>query len=297
MKEQSMNIKHTFPEFIMKCCQLKEWSLRKFLKRTLTKNGFSFTEDDYISKRANYNKGYESVHNLLFVRGNPKICLVAHTDVCRDHTYSREVPIVKPVIKTIETLYGSKQIIQDKDCEVQVGGDDRLGVAINTWTALNTDYDLGLLFTTDEEVGLISAGYCTLSGLKNFELLVQVDRGNNSNQLVSNISGIQLAEPKVIKRLLKIAKEMGVSRNEVRGLITDVAALRENEMCSNAVNMTCGYHNSHGSDPYEYIDILEAESTLKYVHNIIQYYDENKHLTEEDLQEISEKAPVDTLYL
>lgn len=266
--------KHSFEQFIIKCCKSKEWDLRKFLKKKLIAAGFSIKEDDYRTSRCGKNNKYNRVHNMLAVRGEPRTCLVAHTDVCRDHSFSGKgvAPDVYPVIKS----WGDKEkrlVIQDKDCRYQVGGDDRVGVAINTWIALNTGYDLALLFTTDEEIGLVSAGECIFPELKEFDLLVQVDRGNHSQQLVSRIGGTALCSQETVERLLKIAEEMGVPRNEVSGLATDVLMLIRNEVGKEAVNMTCGYHNSFGDSAKEYIDIEEARSTMSYVGNIVKYYD------------------------
>jgi len=274
-----------FEDFIIKCCELDEWDLRDFLKKELSEAGFSIKEDDYTSRRPDK---YKTIRNLLAVRGNsPRTCLVAHTDVCRDHSYRSQIhQKAKPVIKEISTIFDKKtRIIQDENNKVQVGGDDRLGVAINTWIALNTGYDMALLFTTDEEIGAISADYLSLDELNDFDLLIQVDRGNNSNQLVTSISGVRLCSDSTAKRLINISKEIGLPRYTVRGLLTDVLAIRSNNKCREAVNMTCGYHNSYGASANEFINIEEAKDTLKYVSAIIQDY-EMKNI--EDIEKVSE---------
>lgn len=261
-----------FENFIMNCCKAREWNLRSFLRKKLSEAGFSIIEDDYHShRRIAERKEYKDVHNMLAIRGNnPRICLVAHTDVCRDHC--EDVPNVSPVIKTMDSCGESRRIIQDRECLQQVGGDDRLGVAINAYIALNSGYDMGLLFTTDEEIGLISADYVRFPELNNFDLLVQVDRGNHRDQLVSNISGKQLCSDSTTTRLLKIADDIGLPRVEVQGFLTDVLTLVSNGVCKEAVNMTCGYMNSWGASSSEYIDIIDAENTMKYVSSIIKYF-------------------------
>lgn len=208
---------------------------------------------------------------MLAVRGNPKIALVAHTDVCRNH--AKEDIVVKPTIKLAEIEGEARYIIQDENCEIQVGGDDRLGVAINSWLALTTGWDLGLLFTTDEEVGVVSAEYCRFPQLKDFDLLVQVDRGNRSHQIVSNIGGWDLCEKSTVRRLIQISEEIGLPRYEVQGMLTDVLAIKSNHMCKEAINLTCGYHNSYGAAKNEYIDIQEAKDTMKFVNSIISDYE------------------------
>lgn len=280
----------SFENFIIKCCELDEWDLRDFLRSELTQAGFNVQEDDYRSHR----KGkYQQVHNMLAIRGSdPRICLVAHTDVCRDHgaTYRGGHQKAYPVIKTVEMYGSTKRIIQDKDRQVQTGGDDRLGVAINTWIALNTGYDMGLLFTTDEEVGAISADYVNFKELGDFDVLVQVDRGNHSNQLVTSIGGVRLCDSETATRLLRISEEIGLPRVPVQGLLTDVLAIKGDGKCKNAVNMTCGYHNSYGSSPNEYIDIEEAKNTLKFVSSIISDYEMETINELSNAEEVVEEA-------
>lgn len=289
----------SFERYIMQCCKSPEWELRKFLKKVLIRAGFEIFEDGYKTERCSKEKRYESVHNMLAVRGNPNVCLVAHTDVCRDHEelrgdsrysgfgdhhywmYDRHdediskerIPRkVEPVIKLVEQDGITRRVIQDKECRLQVGGDDRLGVAINTYIALNTGYDLALFFPTDEEIGLKSARACEMTKLKEFELLVQTDRGNHSDELVIKIGGEVLCTYETATRLLEIAYDNGMPRAPVTGMATDVYALKSKGMCREAVNMTCGYHNSVSSSPNEFIDVNESFSTMKYVSEIVKDY-------------------------
>jgi hypothetical protein len=283
--------KYSFENFIKQCCKAKEWNLRSFLQRTLEKNGFSIIEDDYNSA-GRRGLQYKDVNNLLAIRGKPRVGLVAHTDVCRDHAF--DAPDVYPTTKSMIIRGEMRDIIQDKDCRFQLGGDDRLGVAINTYIALNSGYDIALLFTTDEEVGAISAEYVKFPELLDLELLVQVDRGNHSDQLVTSIGGRQICNYDMSQRLLKIAENIGMPRYTVNGMLTDVVEIHSNGMCKNAVNMTCGYHNSYGTDSTEYIDIQEAKDTMKYVSNIVRYFyleeDKTDNYNKEDIEEDEEET-------
>jgi hypothetical protein len=263
-----MTNKHSFESFIAQCCKAPEWELRAFIRKVLSRAGFSIIEDDYRGRRGGK---FDLVHNMLAVRGTPDVCLVAHTDVCRDHIVDGDdIPVVNPEIKFAQVDGEIREIIQDEGPNYQVGGDDRLGVAINLYIALNSGMDLALLFTTDEEVGLLSADKVRFAELLDFELLVQVDRGNHSNQLVNRIGGTQLCSLAVEQRLLRIAEEIGLPRNTVNGMLTDVLSIKNNRMCHNAVNMTCGYHNSFGSSKNEFIDVQEARDTMRYVASIVK---------------------------
>jgi len=270
-----------FESFIIECCAADEWDLRDMLREKLSNAGFLIQEDDYRSSRRGR---YQEIHNMLAIRGNPRVCLVAHTDVVRDHGFRGEHKRTDPVIKEVETFKGEKiRIIQDRNCKVQVGGDDRLGVAIGTYIALNSQDDLAMLFTTDEEICTISADYVSFPELKEFELLVQIDRGNqNSDQIVNNISGVQLCDKRTENLLLEIAEKINKPRVLVNGLLTDVLEIKRNNRCKNAVNLTCGYYRSHG--PEEYIIIKKAVETKQYVEAIITNFavaennNENKNL-------------------
>lgn len=278
----------SFEEFIIQACKAEERGLRRWMRKVLPRYGFEIQEDDYVGYRAKKDDSYKEVHNMLAIRGKkPKVCLVAHTDICRDHDHQIDYSPkgtgkglrVNPVIKTAELEEDNgkviKRVIQDKTCNVQVGGDDRLGVAINTWIALNTGHDMGLLFTTDEEKGLVSAREVKFKELRDFELCAQVDRGNNSDELVTKIHGTSLCDYETAVRCLEIAFDIGMARKPVNGAGTDVLALKERGIIKNAVNMTCGYHHSFGASGHEYIDIDEAKATLHYVSSIIKDYNLN----------------------
>jgi hypothetical protein len=266
-----------FVELLITCCRFNELELRSYIKKLLIENNFSIQEDSYSSERP---WGYSDIHNLLAIRETPKVCLVSHTDVCRDHDliwlYSNG-PIpehqVNPIVKKVKHFNVLVDAIQDKDCLLQVGGDDRTGVAIGLWLATNTDLPMGLLFTTDEEVGLLSAQRVKFPELMNFELLVQIDRGNQQNhQIVTQINGIKICNLEMTKTLVDLSLYLQKPRQQVVGLLTDVFAIKKNERCKNAINLTCGYHNSIGSDPDEYIVIHEVIDTMEYVQEIIKLF-------------------------
>jgi hypothetical protein len=293
-----MSDTQSFENFIIKCCEMDEWDLRSWLREKLTEADFKIQEDKYKSYRPGK---YQEVHNMLAIRGNkPRVCLVAHTDVCRDHGSMKFMHNHKkaiPVIKELNRFGKIRRVIQDEHCKVQVGGDDRLGVAINTWIALNTGYDMGLLYTTDEEVGNLAAEFARFSELRDFDICCQVDRGNHSGQLVTSIGRTRLCSPETAERLLNISKDIGFPRVPVNGMMTDVLALTENGMCKEAVNMTCGYHRSFGSGPEEYIDITEAVETKIFVATIIQDYEletisdiEEKNRLEKEYKKIEDIA-------
>lgn len=256
----------SFEELIIYCCAADETELREQIKKDLFSYNFSFIEDEYRSPRNFPEKTQPGICNTLFTRGKPKVCLVSHTDVYRDHyAFDNEIKKMIPT-PTIKDKDGRK-IIQDLNCKVQVGGDDRLGVAIALWTAFNSDKDLSILLTTDEEVGLLSAKEVKFKELNGFDLLIQIDRGNYVNQIVSEIRDVQLCDDKMMQFLLDESEKISLKRKEVVGYGTDVFIIKKNKMCKNAVNLTCGYYKGHSE--IEYIDIEEARDTSTYVKHIL----------------------------
>lgn len=259
----------SFEELIILCCAADESDLRNKVKEVLSQHNFSYIEDDYNSHRNELDSKYHvNANNILFTRGNPKYCLVAHTDVCRDHSAiesEKEKVTPNPIIKDLN----GDRIIQDENCQVQVGGDDRLGVAICLWIAIHTNYDMSVLFTTDEEVGLRSAHYVNFEQLKNFDLLIQIDRGNNKNQIVTEISRLQICDTQMQYFIQQLFEKNNIQREFVRGFGTDVYAIKKNNLCKNAINMTCGYHDSTYDSGGEYINISEALETIRVVSSFL----------------------------
>jgi len=252
-----------FLSHVITCCEQPEPALRRYLRNLLSRNGFVIETDRYRSPRAC------RTPNLRAVRGAPTLGLIAHTDTCREHEEDIRHP--RPVVCTRETRRGQRQVIQDRSTSVQLGGDDRLGVAIITWAALAMpDAPLSLLFTTDEEIGLQSAAELPESWTRCLDLLVEVDRGNQAEaQLVTSIGGLRLCSARTERMLLEVARACGHPRVAVEGRLTDVYEIVARGACENAVNMTCGYHDSVWASGREYIDVLEAVETLAYVRAII----------------------------
>lgn len=256
----------SFENLIIWCCQADETVLRDQIKKDLVSFNFSFIEDDYCSPRNSFEETQPRIHNTLFIRGKPKICLVAHTDVCRDHRAHETLTEKLVPIPTIKEQDG-RRIIQDLECKVQVGGDDRLGIAIALWTAFHSNKDIAILLTTDEEIGILSAKQAKFKELSEFELLIEIDRGNHSNQIVSNIRGIQLCEESFAQFLVDESEKINLKREITRGYGTDVLVIKCSIPCNNAINLTCGYYDGHCDT--EYIDIEEANETYIFINHIL----------------------------
>jgi len=256
---ESRGVPSRFVWHVAGCCAATESALRGWLEDALPRLGFGLEHDDYaVSEDCPHS-------NLLARRGEPRVVLVAHTDTCRGHRYadSRTEPCLRKGVRG----RARRWVLQDRGCQVQLGADDRLGVAIATWIASETRAPLGLLFTTDEEIGLLSAGHVPVAWGEGCDLFVQIDRGAERPQLVTSIAGMPLCSKETEASLLVLAGGIGLPREVANGRGTDVFVLKDRGVAREAVNLTCGYHRSHRED--EFVDVLEAWETVRFVREVV----------------------------
>lgn len=261
---QSITEPTPFERVILAACALDESTLRSQLEFALTRHGFRTRNDEYDALPQPRTPD-RVVRNMLAIRGTPRVCLVVHTDVVRD--WRDTTGILRPVVRD-EVIDGRRRrSITDATGETPIGGDDRLGVAIAMRVARASTHDLAILFTTDEERGLFGAEEVPADWVAPFELLVQIDRGNHRDQLVTSIHDTRLCHPRWEARLLRLASNLGLPRQACDGYPTDVYALVRRGVVRNAVNLTCGYYANHRGN--EWIDVAEADETARYVRAIV----------------------------
>lgn len=255
----SRGVQSGFVRHVARCCAAAESALRRWLETELPKAGFSLHHDDYATTEGRPHP------NLLARRGEPSVVLVTHTDTCREHAHPgrRSDPCLRKVVRG-----GTRRwILQDRACRVQLGADDRLGVAIATWVGARARVPLGLLFTTDEEIGLRSARHVPVAWGDGCDLFVQIDRGADEPQLVTSIHGMPLCGKDTERSLIATAEGVGLPRAVADGRGTDVFVLKMQGVVREAVNLTCGYHRAHRED--EFVDVQEAWETVELVRAIV----------------------------
>ena len=255
-----------FERALIAACAADESVLRRELAAELCGAGFELFFDDYRATSRRDDAARE-LPNLLAVRGAPRVCLVAHTDLVRDHRgYAGDRGRVEPIVRRDPAT--CRRIVTDRTNATQVGGDDRVGVAIARMIALESRRAIAILLTTDEEIGLQGAAAVPDAWLERFELFVQIDRGSRfGRELVTQIGGTRLCSAEREARLLAIAEALGAPRVPVVGGSTDVAELKAHGMRADAVNLTCGYYAPHSAD--EWVDVEEAEEAARYVRAIL----------------------------
>jgi hypothetical protein len=172
-----------------------------------------------------------------------------------------------PVARYVDRAGRARRVLQDCERKTPIGADDRLGVALITWLAIRQEIDVALLFTTDEERGLLSAWQLPPEWFADFSLVVEVHYGNRpSAELVSRVEGVPLCSPRRTSWLLDLSATIGLPRIEADGPRTDAYAMRCRDLVPEAVNMTCGYHESFKeASGEEYVDLEEAADTLRFL--------------------------------
>ena len=199
----------------------------------------------------------DTMGNIYVVKGNAETypCMVAHTDeVHRRPKTGYEVISVHDAIvlgynSTLGTFSG-------------IGADDKNGI----WVALKCleKYDvLKCAFFVQEERGWIGSYRADMDFFKDCRFVLQCDRKGNSDLIVS-INGMTLCSKQFIKATEY--KKFGYKR--ATGLISDVAALKQNGLGISCVNISCGYYEPHTDR--EYTVIADLYKCLDFVQHIVE---------------------------
>lgn len=141
-----------------------------------------------------------------------------------------------------------------------IGWDDKAGIIANIELFKRMKGKVRIIFTTDEEVGGISAGKLDPSRYADAKYMIELDR-RDANDLIQHSGSTRLCSDK----FAQLIEGFGFKR--ATGTFTDVNKFKaqhpEIEMC----NLSIGYYNAHHDD--EYLDIKIFEKILDKVENIL----------------------------
>ena len=180
---------------------------------------------------------------FLYAKGDIPILLVAHIDTVFD-----EPP---------------KELIYDKFNDMifsfsgGIGGDDRCGVyAI---VEILKKYKPHVLFTEDEEIGLIGA-YKAIEKLDkpDVKYIIEIDRRGNKDCVFYNCYN---------KDFINYIESFGFVTDF--GSYSDISVLGEQWGIA-AVNLSSGYYNEHTDQ--EYIVFSELQGTIKKIKSMLKSY-------------------------
>lgn len=185
--------------------------------------------------------------NLYAVKGQVKAypCVVAHMDTVHDIKKGGICPVI---VNNCITGINPETMEQ-----TGIGGDDKCGV----WAALHCLKTLPAckaVFFVDEEHGCKGSANCWLPFFKDCRYILQADRRGNSD-FVNTICG-DISSKAFQEAVTPILIEFKYSFSW--GAMTDVMALRDNEVGISAANISAGYYNPHCKD--EYISITDLEN-------------------------------------
>lgn len=194
--------------------------------------------------------------NLYVTRGDADTypCMVAHMDTVHDITDD-----LHPI------CYGGRITGFDRVnmCQAGIGGDDKVGVYI-TLECLREFDVMKAVFFRDEEVGCHGSYGAVMDFFEDCRFVLQCDRKGNSD-FVTNASGVELSSKEFQDDLQCIIESYGYSYST--GMMTDVMALKQNNIKCSVANMSCGYYRPHAVD--EYVDVSDVENCLQMCRTII----------------------------
>lgn len=208
--------------------------------------------------------------NIVCRKGNPNRGLVSHMDFVVGsnqvfYTAATNVATVMVAGKPKRVTIDGKKVEAPPEVPKYgfrcVGGDDKVGVAINLVLLDNFD-NLFVLFTEDEELGCEGAKNFDLKNLEGIEFLIESDR-RGIVDVVNNVMGSELCSNEFLDAVLNLDK----SRVKSYGLSTDVGELRSRGWKGNCVNLSCGYYNPH--TPACYIVPQQVLDTYSFVKRIL----------------------------
>jgi hypothetical protein len=196
--------------------------------------------------------------NLYITKGDAPTypCMVAHMDTVHDITDD-----LFP-LEFNGMITGFDRINME---QVGIGGDDKVGIFIALECLREFD-DMKVAFFRDEEVGCMGSYGAQMSFFDDCRFVLQCDRRGNSDFII-DASGVELSSKCFQDDVLPIISSYGYKF--AKGMMTDVMALKENQIEVSVANISCGYYNPHS--PQEFVDVFDVMQCLEMCQTIIRY--------------------------
>lgn len=219
----------------------------------------------------NVKTSQDAYGNLYVTKGKSKIypCVVSHLDIVHDYR-----PLFK-VFQSDDILFGFDQLTGE---QTGVGGDDNCGIYICLELLRKCD-KLKVVFTLDEEVGMVGAKEVDIKFFKNCSFLGQPDRRSDTLDFINHTNGIETCDEKFTDLIAYELNEYGFKI--IRGLATDVGAIKYNENVTiPAFNATNGSYREHRDN--EIILLDHVTLSLNFFYDVIQKvgYEKHYHVSE-----------------
>ena len=244
----------------------KEGFMKTFINNVLSKiEGVFFKEDTY--------------GNILITKGEISAedyypCIIAHMDTVHDFVKGYSVNVetednYTKVWATCSQYQETPRLVSGKNQSnlAGIGGDDKCGI----WIALKLLEELPTLkviFTVEEESGAVGASNLDSSFFDNVGYLIEGDRKGNSD-LITNIWD-DICSREFLSTISNVMEEY--QYNETFGMLTDIAAIKEDNINLSAVNVSVGYYNPHSKEEFIIIeDLLTATSFIRDCIEVLGY--------------------------
>lgn len=164
-------------------------------------------------------------------------------------------------------VYEDKGNLVGSSTDRVLGGDDKCGIFIALEVARMTKKPMKILFTVQEEVGLIGISEFARINKKFFKDVaysITIDRKSGDN-LLNSQCGVRSASNKFTSAVAQCGIMAGIPVKIMDGSISDVVVIRD--LVPESVNISAGYYNPHTGT--EYVVIKEVGRIIKWVNNII----------------------------
>ena len=223
----------------------KEQGMMNFLSayiRTLPGN-ISLTQDRY--------------GNLYAVKGESDTypCLISHTDQVAHCNHSKDFRAVE----TRDIIFGLSP--GKKRFEI-LGADDKNGIFVCLECLKKYDV-LKVVFFREEETGCRGSSQAYMPFFDDVRFVIQPDRKGHSD-LITSIGCSELCS----EEFLEAAEPEKWGYTEQAGMMTDVLALKENNLRVSCINLSCGYYNPHSDQ--EITAKKDLQKCLLFVEHVIE---------------------------
>jgi len=196
--------------------------------------------------------------NIYVTKGRTDLypCVVSHLD--QVHRYNANKTIIRN---------GDYLLAFDGAEQIGTGGDDLVGVFM-CLNLLDECDNIKVVFFVSEEIGCIGSNACDLDFFQDCKFIGQADRKGNAD-FINYSNGVQLFDEEFsnfAKPILEIYKY-----KECTGIATDAGALSKRNVGIACFNISCGYHNPHGTK--EYVRVSEVKTCFNIFCEIISNAD------------------------
>lgn len=239
----------------------------------------------------NIKLGKDTYGNLYAIKGESETypCIVAHLDqVQREH--SRDFKATE----TRDIIFGYSPTTHAFE---GLGADDKNGILI-ALEALKHYPAMKAAFFKEEETGCKGSENAEMTFFKDCRYVIQCDR-RGSSDLITSIGFTDLCS----EDFIRAANPEQWGYSEENGLMTDVETLKERGLEVSAVNMSCGYYNTHTDEEichkrdlekcWHLVQHIIEDCTDTYPHTAqhIGYADDYEWEVEEELYSLLQQDP------